>query len=1151
MRGVEDVRILATKKELPALQPPERFNFGRSRHFLEVPNLLDHQKESYNWFKNEGLKRLFAQVFPIQDEKKQYMLDFHDLRLGESRYDWQTCKERGLNYQIPLYLDLKWKTESGDIILQTVYAGDIPEMTERGTFIINGVERVVVGQMIRSPGLYFKSVQDARGRNLFHARITPAHGSWLEIGFDSNYLIYARIGKTRRFPVTTLLTAMGFTEVKEKVLGRKDFEMEVFNEPKALEGWEVPQTLFDRRTGELLVKATERVSKEIAEKMGMYGVLPTRFTVKLPVPELVLDERNEHLERTYKRDPRHNQEEALKEIYLILRPNEAKPSFEVALEYLQQRLFSSRTYDLSEVGRYQINSRLGLKFIPHSVRYLTPFDIVGAIQKVIEYQFPKDPDNPGKSDDIDHLGNRRVRLVGELALNAMQAGLAKMERMVREKIQSGEVKISTPQTLVNTRALMAPLKSFFNTGRLTQYLDQTNPLAELTHKRRLSALGPGGLPRERAGFEVRDVHYTHYGKICPIETPEGPNIGLITSTAVYVKINHQGFLITPYWELEKDSRGVRISGKLVYLDANEEDSRKIAEGTTPIDEEGYIIPEWVSARYQGTLMLMKREEVELMDASPGQIVGVSASLIPFLEHNDANRALMGANMLRQAVPIIRPDVPIVGTGMEKVAARYSGFLIYAEEDGEVESVTGDRIVIRVQTPGKRTKRKIYPLMRFHRSNQGTIIDQVPLVRKGMKVKKGDLLVNAQGISQGELALGKNLLVAFLSLEGYNFEDAIVVNERIVKDDYFTSIHIEDYEAEVRRTRNGLEKITRDIPHISPDLLKNLDENGVVKEGTLVKSGDILVGKLTPRAASDLGMEEILLRKILRRGEEKRDLKDYKNTSRKLPYGVQGVVTRTYRFEKKEREELPAGVEELVRVMVTMKRKLEEGDKLAGRHGNKGVIAKIMPEEDMPYLEDGTTIDIVFSPLCVPSRMNLGQLYETHLAWAASKLGILVACPVFEGPSDEELAKILERAGIPPNGKVTLYDGKTGRPFDQPSTVGVMYVMKLAHLASEKLHARSTGSYTLVTQQPLGGKAQFGGQRFGEMEVWALEAYGASETLQELLTVKSDDIEGRKKAYKALTEGRDLPERRLPESLHVLVKELQGLCLDIHFEKKEM
>ncbi len=1177
MRKSEKVMDIIKSAEISGNHPTKRYNLGRLQRFLEVPDLLEHQTRSYKWFKEQGIKKLFSQVFPIQDEKGLYVLDFQNCHFGEPRYNWQTCKERGLTYHSPLYLDLKLKTEEGEIIQQTVYAGDVPEMTERGTFIINGAERVVVSQMIRSPGLYFKCVSDAQGRDLYHARITPAHGSWLEIGFDSGMYMYGRIGKTRRFPITALLTAIGFEERTEKTLSRDEYILEVENEPASLIGWLPPVSLWDRRTGEVLVKAGEEVHREIAKKMGRYGVLPRRFPIKLKVPQIKMDD---WLERTYRKDPCHTQEEALKEIYLILRPNESHPSFDVAQEYLHLRLFSRKNYDLSEVGRYQINSRLNLQFIPVSVRFLTPFDLAGAIKRVTEYQ-----KHGGKSDDIDHLGNRRVRLVGELALNALQSGLVKMERMIRDKLQTGDIRMQTPQTLVNTKALMASMKSFFNTGRLTQYLDQTNPLAELTHKRRLSALGPGGLPRERAGFEVRDVHYTHYGKICPIETPEGPNIGLITSTALYVGINPQGFMVTPYLQLEKyaahdviDPRNgevilkkdekaeethmefieksgihaefrVRVSNKVVFLSANEEDQRKIAEATTPTDEQGFIIPDWVSTRFQGTLTLIRKEEVELIDASPAQIVGISASLIPFLEHDDANRALMGANMLRQAAPIIRPEPPVVGTGMEKVAALYSGFLVYAKKSGTVVSVTGDRIEIKYDGEKRKTT---HHLLRYHRSNQGTIIDQQPIVKKGQRVKEGDILVNAQGIRDGELALGRNLLVAFLSLEGFNFEDAIVVNERIVRDDYFTSIHIEDYEAEVRRTRHGMEQVTRDIPHVSGELLKNLDEHGVVKEGTLVKSGDILVGKITPRAIADLTMEEILLRRILRRtGDERGNLKEYKPTPRKLPYGVQGVVSRTYRFEKKEREELPAGVEELVRVFVTMKRKLETGDKLAGRHGNKGVIAKIMPDEDMPYLKDGRTIDLVFSPLCVPSRMNLGQLYETHLAWALGRLGFKVACPVFEGPTDETIQKIMEQADLPPDGKVILYNGMTGKPFDHPVTVGMMYVFKLAHLAIEKIHARSTGTYTLVTQQPLGGKAQFGGQRFGEMEVWALEAYGASETLQELLTVKSDDIEGRKRAYKALTDGRDLPERRIPESLHVLTKELQGLCIDVRFQKKEM
>jgi len=1093
-------------------------------------------------------------MFPIPpDEKSEVQLQFLDYELKNPSHTWDQCKERGLTFSHPFYVTLRLlNRKTGAIIEQRMYVGEIPAMTERGTFIINGAERVVVSQLIRSPGLYFKDVQDLRGRSLFSARIVPNRGTWLEMGFDTNGNLFARIGKTRRIAITTLLTARDFS-LDTRVIRRAPVPFTVENLPQNLVGWLPPFTLydFDSRsgdgTGEILVKSYERITPVVANRIS-------RLKISLQIPDdqdkprvLTLNSRqpvfhfslrvkelpfHDALQATYQKDPFKSREDALRAIYVTLRPNEANPTPEVAEEYLRNRLFNMKTYDLSEVGRYQINHKLQIESIPPSERGLTDIDVMESLRRLIQIQ-----EEGGASDDIDHLSNRRVRCVGELSLEALRTGLQKMERSVREKLQSQDTAILTPQMLMNNKVLMTPLRNFFNTGRLTQFLDQTNPLSELTHKRRLSSMGPGGLTRDRAGFEVRDVHQSHYGKICPIETPEGPNIGLITSLATYARINHHGFLETPYFEV-KDGR---LTGKVEFLTADTEDRKCIAEATTPVDEAGRLIPEWVSARYKGTFMWLKREAIEYIDASPGQLMGISAALVPFLEHDDANRALMGSNMLRQAVPLLKPEPAIVATGLESRCAIDSGFLLFAEDAGVVESVTGDSITIFYS---RKRKRHTYPLMRFKRSNQGTLIDQRPIVRRGQKVHKGQILVDAQGITQGELALGRNLRVAFLSLEGYNFQDAVVVNERVVRDDLFTSIHIEEYDTEASKTKVGREIITRDIPNVSEELLKALDEEGIIHTGAVVRSGDILVGKITPQPAAEKSPEETLLWKIT--GSR---LQDYKHTSKKLPHGVQGWVINRRVFQAPE-DELPPDVEKLVRVQVAIKRKLQTGDKLAGRHGNKGVIAKIMPEEDMPFLPDGTPIDLIFSPLCIPSRMNLGQLFELHLGWASSVLKLYPEVPIFDGATEEEIRAQLTLAGLPPDGKITLLDGKTGKPFEEPVAVGVMYIMKLYHLAADKIHARSTGTYTLVTQQPLGGKAQMGGQRLGEMEVWALEAYGASEVLQEMLTIKSDDIVGRRKAYKNMVEGRDIPDHRMPESFHVLIKELKGLGIDVRFYKRQ-
>ncbi|MHA2620662.1 MAG: DNA-directed RNA polymerase subunit beta [bacterium JZ-2024 1] len=1125
----------ADLKVKPARPILTRTSFARARRTLEVPALYEeHQTGSYEQFLKEGIATAFHQMFPVPHEPDvEARLEYVRHRLEPPTIPWEDCKERGLTYAHSLFVTFRLNLlQSGEIREQEVYLGEIPAMTERASFIVNGTERVIVSQVIRSPGLYFKDQVDMKGRRLFSARLVPSRGTWLEMGFDTANHIYARLGKTRRVGVTTLLTAMDF-EIEGNVIRHKDVEFRVPVKASELESWLPPLTIVDPVTGEVLVSAySERISELTARRIERAYAHIKDATIRclVPVREIPLD-LHESLQKTWKRDAHKNRDDALKALYTAARPTETSPTKEVALEHLKNRVFNRKNYDLSEVGRFQVSNKLQLFTIPPRHFTMTPLDVIEVLYALIDIQT-----HGGVPDDVDHLSNRRVRLPGELILEAFRNGLQKAERSIREKIARGDMTTAMPHQLINTRLLTTPLRGFFNTGRLTQYLDQTNPLAELTHKRRLSALGPGGLTRDRAGFEVRDVQYSHYGKICPIETPEGPNIGLITSLATYARVAEFGFLRTPYFKVENG----RVTDKIEYLTADEEDRVLIADATTPTDENGYILADHVSVRSRGTLLWIKREEVNYMDASPAQITGASAALIPFLEHDDANRALMGANMLRQAVPLTRPTPPVIGTGMERVVARNSGYLIFAEEDGVVERVTGDEIHIRGAS-GVR----VYRLRRFRRSNQGTIIDQVPRVRRGDKVSKGDILVNAQGIVDGELALGNNLLVAFLPMEGYNFEDAIVVSERLVKEEIFSSIHIEDYETETRRTKLGHEIITRDIPNVPEDLLRNLDDTGVVRLGTVVKSGDILVGKLTPKPPSDKTPEEALLLKIT--GSK---LQDFKHTSRKLPHGSEGWVIDVQRFSRKEGKELPAGVEELVRVYVGVKRRLQVGDKLSGRHGNKGVIAKIMPVEDMPFLEDGTPVDLIFSPLCIPSRMNLGQLFELHMGWAAANLNLYAECPIFVGPTEEEIRSLLRKAGLPESGKTILYDGRTGLPYEEPVTVGVMYVMKLYHLAAEKIHARSTGSYTLVTQQPLGGKAQFGGQRFGEMEVWALQAYGASEMLQEMLTIKSDDIEGRWQAYRAITKGADLPYNRMPESFNVLVKELQGLCLDLKFYRRE-
>lgn len=1050
----------------------ERWSYADIKEVLDLPNLIEIQRRSYQWFIEEGIRETFQEISPIQDFTGNLILEFGEHSLGEPKYTVEECKERDMTYAAPLRVKVRLiNKETGEVKEQEVFMGDLPLMTPKGTFVINGAERVIVSQLVRSPGVYYSEAVDPSGAKIYTATLIPNRGAWLELETDNTGSIYVRVDRTRKIPVTVLLKALGYN-TKARILELFDYDVRI--------------------------------------------------------------------QTTLEKDTTDSEEEALVEIYKRLRPGEP-PTVDSARNLVESLFFDPKRYDLGQVGRYKLHKKLNHGVLTQEVngrqeyiRCLTKEDIVYIIKYLLRLM-----DGQVKPDDIDHLGNRRVRSVGELLQNQFRIGLARMERVVRERMTIQDVEAITPQVLINIRPVVAAVKEFFGSSQLSQFMDQTNPLSELTHKRRLSALGPGGLSRERAGFEVRDVHTSHYGRMCPIETPEGPNIGLIGSLSTYARVNEFGFIETPYRKVDKE-RGV-VTDEVVYLAADEEDQYVIAQANTPVDREGRFLVPKVTARYRGEIVVVPAERVDLMDVSPKQMVSVAASLIPFLEHDDANRALMGANMQRQAVPLIRTEAPLVGTGMEWRAARDSGVVVLARNPGVVERVTSQEIVIRKDDGTT----DVYKLQKFVRSNQGTCINQKPIVRKGQRVEAGEVIADGPSTDQGELALGRNVLVAFMSWEGYNYEDAILISERLVKEDIFTSIHIEEYECEARDTKLGPEEITRDIPNVGEDVLKDLDERGIIRIGAEVRPGDILVGKVTPKGETELTAEERLLRAIF--GEKAREVRD---TSLRVPHGESGKVVDVKVFSRENGDELAPGVNKLVRVYVAQKRKISVGDKMAGRHGNKGVISRILPEEDMPFLPDGTPVDIVLNPLGVPSRMNLGQILETHLGWAAKTLGIHIACPVFDGADEEEIKEALRRAGLPEDGKTILYDGRTGEPFDRPITVGYMYMLKLAHLVDDKIHARSTGPYSLVTQQPLGGKAQFGGQRFGEMEVWALEAYGAAYTLQEILTVKSDDVVGRVKTYEAIVKGENVPEPGVPESFKVLIKELQSLGLDVKVLSEE-
>ncbi len=1025
---------------------------------MEMPNLIAIQRNSYNWFLEEGLKETFEEVSPITDFSDTLQLDFLTSSFGEPKYSVEECKDRDATYAAPLRIKVRLlNKESGEIKEQEVFMGDFPLMTEQGTFVINGAERVIVSQLVRSPGVYYNREIDTAGKALYGCTVIPNRGAWLELESDANDVMYVRLDRTRKLPATVLLRALGYSH--------NDDIMNLF--------------------------------------AGDEMIMPT-----------------------IEKDTTSNEPEALIEIYKRLRPGDP-PTVESARNLINSLFFDHKHYDLAKVGRYKINKKLGLDIDKH-IKNLTLDDILAAYRYMLSLMHGAEGYTV---DDIDHLGNRRIRSVGELLQNQFRIGLTRMERNVRERMTTQDPNEVTPQSLINIRPVVASIKEFFGSSQLSQFMDQINPLAELTHKRRLSALGPGGLSRERAGMEVRDVHHSHYGRMCPIETPEGPNIGLINSLATYGRINEYGFIETPYRKVND----CHVTDDIEYLTADVEEKFTIAQANTELDENNMIIQDKVDARRGEENLVVEKESVEYMDVSPKQVVSIATALIPFLEHDDANRALMGTNMQRQAVPLLVTEAPFVGTGMEYRAGYDSCVFAIARHSGIVSYVSADEIHVR----GDGGERDVYKLTKFKGSNQGSCMNQHVLVSKGQHVNEGDILADGPSTSNGELSLGRNALIAFMNWEGYNYEDAVLLSERLVKEDVYTSIHIDEFECDSRDTKLGPEEITRDIPNVGEDVLKNLDNRGIIRIGAEIRAGDILVGKVTPKGETELTAEERLLRAIF--GEKAREVRD---TSLRVPHGGSGIVVDVKVFTRKNGDELSPGVNEVVRVYVAQKRKISQGDKMAGRHGNKGVVSRVLPECDMPFLPDGTPVDIVLNPLGVPSRMNIGQILEVHLGMAAKALGLHFATSAFDGASEKDIGDMLEKAGFDRSGKFVLRDGRTGRPFDNPVTVGYMYYLKLMHLVDDKIHARSIGPYSLVTQQPLGGKAQFGGQRFGEMEVWALEAYGASHTLQEMLTVKSDDVVGRVKTYEAIVKGENLPEAGVPEAFKVLMKELQSLCLDI-------
>ncbi|HMB41803.1 MAG TPA: DNA-directed RNA polymerase subunit beta [Balneolaceae bacterium] len=1264
----------------------DRLSFGRIKNVIDYPDFLDIQLKSFNNFaqldvaptdrENKGLQRIFNENFPIQDSRETHILEFLYYSVDTPKYNVKECQERGLTHAIPLKARLRLSStdgsdEASETIEQEVFLGDLPWMTERGTFIINGAERVIVSQLHRSPGVFFGQSIHPNGTQLYSARVIPFKGSWIEFTNDIRDVLWAYIDRKKKIPATTLLRGLGYStdndllnlfELSEevKVGGKKSYNDKLVGKRLATDiAVDVVEEVVDDETGEVTEATNRKVLLERDHELTEddFGILKEADVSKILVQKIGSEESERSvIMNTLRKDPSHDDVSALGEIYQQIRTGEM-PDPETARQVLERLFFSDKKYDLGEVGRYRLNKRLKVD-VDQDIQYLTKEDIVAIIKEVIRLKEMK-----SQVDDIDHLSNRRVRTVGEQLAQQFAIGLARMARTIRERMNSRDAEQLTPQDLVNARTISSVINSFFGTNQLSQFMDQTNPAAELTHKRRMSALGPGGLTRERAGFEVRDVHYTHYGRLCPIETPEGPNIGLITSLCVHAKINDFGFIETPYRKVESG----KVTNNVEYLAAEQEDETVIAQANAPLTDENTFENESVFSRFRDSNVgLAKPEQIEYMDVSANQITSLAAALIPFIEHDDANRALMGSNMQRQAVPLLRPESPVVGTGLEQRAAKDSRAIITAEGDGEVVYVSGHEIRIKYERSEIEQNCyfdegiKSYHLQKFQRSNQDTTVNQRPIVSVGDSVVEGQAIADGCSTENGELALGRNMLVAFMPWRGYNFEDAIVISEKIVQDDVYTSIHITEFEQQVRDTKRGEEELTREIPNVSEDATRNLDERGIVRVGAKVNHGDILVGKITPKGETDPTPEEKLLRAIF--GDKAGDVKD---ASLKTPPGVSGVVIDTKLFSRKRDEqisrkeekkmveeeneryskklaelnskwadkmysllrdktspgvynyngvelipkgekykksvfeeldpvninenidwatdgelvqhvrllfknyrdlrreidtdtkrrkyqiqvgdELPPGIIQKAKIYVAKKRKMQVGDKMAGRHGNKGVIAKVVPVEDMPFMADGTPVDIVLNPLGVPSRMNLGQIYETILGWAGMKLGVKYASPIFDGASYDQVQDELKKAGLPVDGRINLYDGRTGQMLDQKTTVGYMYMLKLNHLVEDKMHARSIGPYSLITQQPLGGKAQFGGQRLGEMEVWALYAYGAANILKEMLTVKSDDVKGRSKVYEAIVKGENLPEGDIPESFKVLLRELMGLGLEIHID----
>ena len=1144
-----------------------RMSFGTVPDTSEIPNLIEVQLDSYKWFLREGLHEVFDDINPITNFTGNLVLEFVDYKLDMEniKYEVEECKERDATYAAPLKVSVRLQNnETGEIKEQEVFMGDFPLMTEQRTFVINGAERVIVSQLVRSPGVYYSYNRDKSGKKLFSSTVIPNRGAWLEYETDSNDIIYVRIDKTRKLPITILARAMGFgtdqelldyfgdderfraSIEKDNTKTREEALLEVYKRLRPGEPPTVDSAIslidtlfFDAKRYDLSRVGRYKFNKKLAINLRLINQIAAEDVVNPSTGEIMVEQGNKIDRATAEAI----QNAGINKVDVLVDDKVVRVIGNHFVDLSKQVPFDISDLNIKEAVYYPVLKEILDNYsdedsikteIKNNITKLIPKHIIkDDIFATISYELGL-PYDIGYVDDIDHLGNRRLRSVGELLQNQFRIGLSRMERVVKERMTIQDQEAITPQMLINIRPVAAAIKEFFGSSQLSQFMDQINPLSELTHKRRLSALGPGGLSRERAGFEVRDVHHSHYGRMCPIETPEGPNIGLINSLATFARVNEYGFIETPYRIVDKANK--RVTDEIRYFTADEEDQYLVAQAKEPLDENGYFLDKKATVRYQDETLVVPVEDVDLMDVSARQIVSVATAMIPFLENDDASRALMGSNMQRQAVPLLKTQAPIVGTGIEHKAAVDSGVLPKARNSGVVTYVSGNEIRVKRDSDGGTD---VYKLLKFKRSNAGTCINQRPIVDKGEIVFKNQVLADGQSTDLGEVSLGKNIRMGFITWEGYNYEDAMLISEELVREDIFTSIHIEEYECEARDTKLGPEEITRDIPNVGEDTLKDIDDRGIIRIGAEVRSGDILVGKVTPKGETELTAEERLLRAIF--GEKAREVRD---TSLRVPHGEAGIIVDINVFTRENGDDLNPGVNELVRCYIAQKRKISVGDKMAGRHGNKGVISRVLPEEDMPFLPDGRPLQICLNPLGVPSRMNIGQVLEVHLGWAASQLGWHIATPVFDGATQKDIEECLVKAGYNANGKTVLYDGRTGEPFDNEVTVGIMYILKLAHLVDDKIHARSTGPYSLVTQQPLGGKAQFGGQRFGEMEVWALEAYGAAHTLQEILTVKSDDVVGRVKTYEAIVKGENIPEPGVPESFKVLIKELQALCLDV-------